>query len=107
AIVALQLLNREDGGGKIPASEILSVTPKISSLISEGRIDDIYPLMVEGSGEGMSTFSSSLTALYESGVISKDDAIKHDLNKSDMKIANDESKEPPAAVQDDVMMSWL
>lgn len=107
AIVSLQLLNREDGGGKIPASEILSVTPKISSLISEGRIADIYPLMVEGSGEGMSTFSSSLTALYESGVISKDDAIKHGLNKSDMKIANEESKEPPAAVQDDVMMSWL
>lgn len=105
-VLSQRLINRVDGDGRIPAAEALLVTPSISSLIASNKIDDIYPLMVEGSAEGMVTFSQSLTNLYESGIISKEDAIRYAERRSEIKIA-EESPEPQASVQDDVMMSWL
>lgn len=109
AVISQKLIPRADGDGRIPACEVLIVNQAISKLISAGKFDDIYPLIVEGKGEGMTTFSQSLNELADSGIISKDELYLHSDNSEDVAIAQEggESNPPASAIQDDVMMSWL
>ena len=76
-IVSLRLIPRADGHGRVPAVEVMVVTPTITSLIMEGQSSEIYPYIVQGKHEGMQTFTESLTLLYENGLITKEDALFH------------------------------
>ncbi|MBR0519681.1 PilT/PilU family type 4a pilus ATPase, partial [bacterium] len=109
AVISQKLIPRADGDGRIPACEVLIVNQAISKLISAGKFDDIYPLIVEGKGEGMMTFSQSLNELCDSGIISKDELYLHTENSEDVTIVQEggEGNAPASAIQDDVMMSWL
>lgn len=109
AVISQKLIPRADGDGRIPACEVLIVNPAISKLISAGKFDDIYPLIVEGKGEGMMTFSQSLNELCDSGIISKDELYLNSENSEEVATtASAGGENPPAsAIQDDVMMSWL
>ncbi len=108
AVISQKLIPRADGEGRIPACEVLIVNPAIAKLISTGKFDDIYPLIVEGKGEGMMTFSQSLSELCDSGIISKEALYAYSDNKEDVEMVNDVGENVQAsAIQDDVMMSWL
>ena len=74
-VVAMKLLNTRDGGGLVPAVEVMFVTPTIKSLIAENKLTDIYQFISEGVQEGMMTFTESLIQLVERGVISREDAL--------------------------------
>ncbi len=110
AVISQKLIPRADGDGRIPACEVLIVNQAISKLISAGKFDDIYPLIVEGKGEGMMTFSQSLNELCDSGIISKDELYLHTENSEEVTVVQeggDVNNTPASAIQDDVMMSWL
>lgn len=106
-VISQRLINRIDGDGRIPAVEVMVVTPTISSLIAENNLSDIYPLMVEGKGEGMQTFTQSLTELFEAGIISKEDAMFNAEQRTEFRLGVEGYTDKPNAIQDDVMMSWL
>ena len=110
AVISQKLIPRADGDGRIPACEVLIVNQAISKLISAGKFDDIYPLIVEGKGEGMMTFSQSLNELCDSGIISKDELYLHTENSEEVTVVQEGGEgnnAPASAIQDDVMMSWL
>ena len=62
---------------RVPAVEVLLRTPFIADLIEKGEVSAIKDAMEKGSDLGMQTFDQSLYALFESGKISQEEALKN------------------------------
>ena len=69
-IVSQRLIPRDDGTGRVLATEILRSTPGTTSLIREQRIDELGDIMRHTADPGMRTFNESLLEIYQSGAIS-------------------------------------
>ena len=106
-IVSQRLLNRVDEAGRIPAVEVLVATPTISSLILEEKTGEIYQHMAQGRTEGMQTFTNSLAALYEQGLVSKEEAMYHADQPTEFRLTIEGHTSGSSAVQEDSLMSWL
>ncbi|MCS7152089.1 MAG: PilT/PilU family type 4a pilus ATPase [Endomicrobia bacterium] len=86
-IIAQRLLPRKDGGGLIPALEILVVTPAVRKCIEEKNLGDITNLIKQGKHYGMQTFNQSLLDLYKSGKIKLEDALYAATSPEDLMLA--------------------
>jgi twitching motility protein PilT len=75
-IISQRLIKRKDGNGRVLAAEVLILTPAIRTLIKEGRINQIYPIM-QTARSGMRTMNQSLIELYSGGLITYEDAINN------------------------------
>jgi len=75
AVVSQRLLKRAEGKGRVPAVEIMFVTPAISNNIRRGELEQIYSLMQTGNKEGMLLLEQSLANLYAYGLITKEEAL--------------------------------
>lgn len=106
-VVSQRLLTRADEQGRIPAVEVMVVTPTISSLILEEKTNDIYNHMVEGTTEGMQTFTHALTDLYDKGLVSKEEAMYHADQPTEFRLSIEGHTTGSSAVQEDNLMSWL
>ena len=71
-VISQILLRRTDGSGRIPAIEVMTVTPAISNLIRLRKDEQIRSLIETGAKEGMKTMDSSLIDLYKKSCISKE-----------------------------------
>ncbi len=71
AVVSQQLLPSESGK-RVPAFEIMRMTPEIRNLIRDGRIYQITGAMQEDNRNGMQTMDEALLELYLRGRISKE-----------------------------------
>lgn len=69
-IVSQRLVPRADGSGRVPAVEVVTVSPAVRKLLREGRIDEIPELMLNA--PGMCSFNKALRDLYEKGLITLD-----------------------------------
>ena len=74
-VVSQQLIPTADGGGRIAALEIMTVTPAIRNLIREGKTHQIQSSIQTGAKFGMQTMDQDLIKLYKEGKISKEMAI--------------------------------
>jgi twitching motility protein PilT len=75
-IISQHLLPKKNGG-RCMASEVFIPTHGMRSLIREGKVEQIYPLMLTGQTKyGMQTMNQSLHDLYRRGDISMKEAIK-------------------------------
>lgn len=106
AVISQRLLTRSDGDGRVPAIEVMVVTPTIASLIQDGNTKDIYQYIVQGQNEGMQTFTSSLTHLFEAGMISKEEALYRADQPTEFRFAV-EGHNVSAAGAEDSLMTWL
>ncbi len=87
AIISQRLLPRIDKEGRIPAVEILVVTPFVKRLILEGKDSEIYSAMQQGKYYGMQTFDQSLLELHEDGKIALQDALDIATNPDEMMLS--------------------
>lgn len=83
AIISQRLVRGEDGR-RLPAVEVMLITPLIRDLISKGRIDEIREAMDRSSEPGLQTFDQSLFELYKSGRISEELAMQNAESQSDL-----------------------
>ncbi|MBI5196414.1 MAG: type IV pilus twitching motility protein PilT [Nitrospirae bacterium] len=75
AIISQQLLPKK-AGGRVLAVEVMIPNPAIRNLIREDKIHQIYAMMQTGQTKfGMQTMNQSLFELYNSGIITYDDAL--------------------------------
>ncbi len=74
-VISLRLVPAKDGQGRIPAAEIMLLTPTISRLIREDKIWEIPQFIDEGAIFGMQSFNQSLVKLVNSGKVALEDAI--------------------------------
>ena len=66
----------KDGSGRIPAYEVMLLTPTISRLIREGKVWEIPQFIDDGAIFGMQSFNQSLVKLVQEGKITEEDAIQ-------------------------------
>ena len=87
AIVAQQLIPSIDGGRRHIALEILINSPLVQEKIRNGKINEIKNIMKESRHHGMVTFDQSLFNLYQHGLISYDEALRHADSANDLRLA--------------------
>jgi len=85
-IVAQQLVPTVDGKGRRAALEILLGTPLIADLIRDGRLGEIKEIMKQSTNLGMQTFDQALFDLFQAGVISYEDALKHADSQNEVRL---------------------
>lgn len=86
-IISLRLMPLKENAGRIPACEIMLLTPTISRLIKEGNTWDMHKFIEEGTIFGMQSFNQSLINLVRSGKISEAEALESCDNKDEFSLA--------------------
>ncbi len=87
SVVSMQLVNRADGQGLVPAVEVLVNSPKISGHIDHGEIKEIHD-EIENSVAyfRMQSMNQSLVALLANGVINYDVAREKSNDPDDLSL---------------------
>jgi len=75
AVISQRLLPRAEGGGRVPAVEVLVVTALVKKLIEENKMGEILDSIEKGDYYGMQTFNQALQKLYKRGTIKLEDAL--------------------------------
>ena len=86
-MVSLRLLLRSDGTGRIPACEVMVVTPTIRELLREGRTEQIPPAIHDGAMYGMQTFTQSLYQRYRQGEVDLEEALRYADSPQELQLA--------------------
>jgi twitching motility protein PilT len=68
-IVSQQLIPRRDGGGRVPAVEILIATNAVRNLIRQGKIPQLRSQLVLERSAGMLDLDRSLARLVNDGLV--------------------------------------
>lgn len=83
-IVHQQLVPTTNNGTLTPAVEILSFTSTVIDYVKDGKFNEIYHLMQLSKQSNLNTMNASLYQLYEKGIITKETALEHSLEKIEM-----------------------
>ncbi len=86
AVVSQRLIPMKGGKGRVPAVEVMINSPLIQDLIMEGNIPGIKEIMAKSTEAGMQTFDQSLFNLYETDLISYDDALRNADSVNDLRL---------------------
>jgi twitching motility protein PilT len=87
AVVSMQLVNRADGQGRLPACEVMINSPKIAKHIENAEIKEIHD-EIESSVSyfRMQTMNQSLIALLANGAITYDAAKEQSPDSDDLSL---------------------
>ena len=86
AVISQRLIPRADGKGRVPAVEVMINTPLMSDLIFKGEVQEMKELMKKSNEAGMKTFDQALFDLYESGLITLEDALRNADSVNDLRL---------------------
>src|SRR5438270_733744 len=87
-VVSQRLLERADGTGRGPATELLVMTGRLFDRIVDPESSEaIEEIITEGEYYGMQTFDQSLFNLYKNGLVSLRDAMSVASHPHDFRIA--------------------
>lgn len=86
-VLSLRLVPLKDKPGRIPAYEIMLLTPTIARLIREGKTWEITHFIEDGVVFGMQSFNQSLVKLTQEGKISEEVALDYADNKDEFSLA--------------------
>ena len=87
AVICQRLVLRADGTGRIPAAEVMVVTPVIKAMILENRFKNIAQYIKDGDQEGMMSFDQCLVKLYRAGKITKEVALTNATSPAEVELA--------------------
>ncbi|ABM35403.1 PilT/PilU family type 4a pilus ATPase [Polaromonas naphthalenivorans] len=73
-------------GKRVPAVEVMLLSPYVADLIQKGQTDEIKAVMAKSVELGMATFDQSLYELYVRGDITHEQAIEHADSKTDLSL---------------------
>jgi twitching motility protein PilU len=86
AFISQRLVPKQDGKGRSAAVEIMLNTPLVSDLIFKGEVSDIKEIMKKSRNLGMQTFDQALYDLYETSVITYEDALRNADSLNDLRL---------------------
>src|SRR5262245_7371404 len=88
AVISLRLMPRADNAGRVPAAEVMVVTPYIRDCIeNKEKTKYIREQIALGTSQyGMQTFDQSLFQLYKAGLITLDEAMRRATNPDEFKL---------------------
>ncbi|MEJ7807917.1 MAG: PilT/PilU family type 4a pilus ATPase [Telluria sp.] len=86
-LVSQRLIPLKESKGRCVAIEIMLNSPLISDLIFKGNVHEIKEIMKKSRELGMQTFDQALFDLYESDLISYEDALRNADSVNDLRLA--------------------
>jgi len=86
-MVSQRLVPRKEGKGRIAVVEVMLNSPLISDLIFKGEVHEIKEIMKRSRELGMQTFDQHLFDLYDSGVITYEDALRNADSVNDLRLS--------------------
>ncbi len=86
AVVSQRLLKRRGEKGRVAAIEIMMNSPLISDLIQKGEVHIIKEIMSKSNELGMKTFDQALFDLYETDLISYEDALRNADSMNELRL---------------------
>jgi twitching motility protein PilT len=86
-VISMQLVERQDGTGLVPALEILRASPRVTELIEKGETGAL-PEEIENSVSyyGMQSMNQSLIALLVHGTVSHAEAVARSSDPEDLSL---------------------
>ena len=108
-MISLRLMPRADGIGRVPAAEVMIVTPYIRECIeNKEKTKYIREQIALGTSQyGMQTFDQSLFQLYKSGLITLEEAHEARLEPGRVQAASSQGIQFTADVSREQMESSL
>ncbi len=90
-VISQRLIPRMDGGGRVPAMEIMLKNHAVENLIRENKTHQLDSVIETGMKDGMVSMDRSLASLARQGLISVNDALTYAKNRQyiEMLIAKD------------------
>ena len=85
AVVSQRLIPSAEYG-RLPAVEIMLNTPFVSDNIAKGDVANLKEIMKKSREQGMQTFDQALFDLYESNLITFEDAIRNADSANDLRL---------------------
>jgi twitching motility protein PilU len=85
-MVSQRLVARKEGKGRIAVVEIMLNSPLISDLIFKGEVHEIKEIMKRSRELGMQTFDQHLFDLYDTGIITYEDALRNADSVNDLRL---------------------
>lgn len=82
--IAQRLLPRKNSDGRIPACEVLVVTPTVKDFIAKDKLEEVYDLVRKGSFNDMITMNMSIYELCIRGFISEATALSATDNRNEL-----------------------
>jgi twitching motility protein PilT len=88
AIISMRLVRRKDGQGQVPAVEVLRATPYIRDCIeNKEKTKLIQGSIAQGTSQyGMQTFDQALYTLFQTDLISYEEALRQASNPDEFKL---------------------
>ncbi|MBI2969241.1 MAG: PilT/PilU family type 4a pilus ATPase [Gammaproteobacteria bacterium] len=86
AVISQRLLRTPDGKGRVAAIEILLNSPLIADLILKGEVHEIKAIMQKSRELGMQTFDQALFDLYESDMVTLEDALRNADSMNELRL---------------------
>ena len=88
AVISMRLVPKADGQGRVPAVEVLRVTPYVRTLIEDKeKTKLIHDAIEKGTSQyGMQTFDQSLYFLWKKGLITYEEALRRASNPDEFKL---------------------
>ncbi|MFA5257475.1 MAG: PilT/PilU family type 4a pilus ATPase [Opitutales bacterium] len=83
-VICQQLLPRDDGNGRVLATETMIVNSAIRTLINENKLNQIPTMIKTGGALGMSTMNQSLAKRVREHMVSQDVACAFSPDKEDL-----------------------
>ena len=83
-ILAQKIIFSESAQVRLPASELMYVTPEIASLIRMGNHYEVYNRIKEGAVDGMITFNQSLLAMLAQGFLTPESVMSYSENPAEL-----------------------
>ncbi len=84
-IISQQLIPKKGTQGMALAAEILIANPAIKSMIRDSKAHQIYSVIQTSQKIGMRTMNQALAELYNSGIITYEDAISRSVEVEELK----------------------
>ena len=84
AFLSQRLVPREGGKGRVAAFEIMLDSPLIRDMIFKGEVHQMKELMTRSVELGMQTFDKALFDLYQTNIISYEDALRFADSHNDL-----------------------
>src|SRR5205807_10397378 len=86
-VISQRLLAHASGAGRVPAVEVMVVTPIVRKYIFENTLAEISVVMKQGGYYGMQTFHQSFVGLIQKGEIALETALEASSNPEEIMMA--------------------
>ncbi|MBV8247536.1 MAG: PilT/PilU family type 4a pilus ATPase [Comamonas sp.] len=86
AMISQRLIPKQSSKGRVAAIEVMLNSPLIADLIFKGEVAEIKEIMKKSRNIGMQTFDQALFDLFESNLITYEDALRNADSVNDLRL---------------------